>query len=94
MKHFTPEARKFETWLCLIGYVEMFRNINDVQRQFIRRHGMMLPGELIRYMDGLVARTLLLRRTPEKATDQTQGSRIAGGPLQLHGDSTWKNSKN
>ena len=43
----------------LIGYVEMTRNINSVHRQFIRRNGMMLPGELIRYMDHLVARTLL-----------------------------------
>jgi hypothetical protein len=59
MKQFTPEARRFETWLRLIGYVETTRNINDVHRQFIRREGMMLPGELIGYMDRLVTRTLL-----------------------------------
>ena len=52
MKQFTPEARRFEMWL--IGYVETTRNINEVHRQFIRREGMMLPGELIRYMDCLV----------------------------------------
>jgi len=52
MKQFTREARRFEMWL--IGYVETTRNINDVHRQFIRREGMMLPGELIRYMDCLV----------------------------------------
>ena len=39
MKQFTPEARRFETWLRLIGYVETTRNINDVHRQFIRREG-------------------------------------------------------
>ena len=88
MKHFTPETRRFETWLGLIGYTEMFRNINDVHRQFIRRHGMMLPGELIRYMDGLVARTLLLQRRREKSANQ------AGGPslsrcCQPQGGSTW-----
>jgi hypothetical protein len=59
MKQFTPEARRFDAWLGLIGYVEMTRNINSVHRQFIRRNGMMLPGELIGYMDHLVARTLL-----------------------------------
>ena len=59
MKQFTPEVRRFETWLRLIGYVETTRNINDVHRQFIRREGMMLPGELIRYMDRLVTRRLL-----------------------------------
>ncbi len=94
MKHFTPEARSFETWLRLIGYVETTRNINDVHRQFIRLHGMMLPGELICYMNRLVARTLLLQRSREKGTNQTQGSPTAGGSLQLHGDSVWKNSKN
>jgi hypothetical protein len=94
MKHFTPEARRFETWLQLIGYVETTRNINDVHRQFIRLHGMMLPGELIRYMDRLVARTLMLQGSREKNTNQTHGSLSAGGSLQLHGDSRWKNSKN
>ena len=82
MKHFTPEHRKFETWLGLIGYAEMFRNINDVHRQFIRCHGMMLPGELIRYMDHLVARTLLLQRDRENTANQTKG------------DSKWKKSQN
>jgi hypothetical protein len=62
MKQFTPEARRFETWLRLIGYVETTRNINDVHRQFIRREGMMLPGELIGYMDRLVTRTLLAQQ--------------------------------
>ncbi len=59
MKQFTPEDRRFETWLRLVGYVETVRNINDVHRQFIRREGLMLPGELIRCMDRLVAQTLL-----------------------------------
>jgi len=65
MKQFTPEARRFEAWLGLVGYTDMFRNINDVHRQFIRRHGMMLPGELIRYMNHLVARTLLSEQRKE-----------------------------
>ena len=82
MKNFTPEAARFEKWLRLIGYIEMFRNINDVHRQFIRREGMMLPGELIRYMDGLVAHTLLLQRSRENAVKET------------HGGSRWKNSQN
>jgi len=59
IKQFTPEARSFEEWLRLIGYVETTRNINAVHRQFIKRDGMMLPGQLIRYMDRLVAQTLL-----------------------------------
>ena len=59
MKHFTPEARRFEAWLRLIGYVETTRNVNTVHRQFVKREGRMLPGELIRYMDRLVAQTLL-----------------------------------
>src|SRR5215472_8981389 len=71
MKTFTPEVRRFEEWLRLIGYVEMYRNINDVHRQFIRREGMMLPGDLIRYMDGLVAHTLLLQRRRENAVKET-----------------------
>jgi hypothetical protein len=65
MKQFTPDLRRFDTWLGLIGYVEMTRNINAVHRQFIRREGMMLPGELIRYMDQLVARTLLSEQRKE-----------------------------
>jgi hypothetical protein len=63
MKHFTPEVRRFEEWLRLIGYVEMYRNINDVHRQFIRREGTMVPGQLIRYMDHLVTRTLLSQQS-------------------------------
>jgi hypothetical protein len=93
MKHFTPEARRFETWLRLIGYVETTRSISDVHRQFIRLHGMMLPGELIRYMDRLVARTLMSQRSREKGTNQTHGGPSAGCSRQLHGDSRWKNSK-
>ena len=59
IRTFSPNPRQFAGWLRLIGYVETTRNINDVHRQFIRREGMMLPGELIRYMDRLVTRTLL-----------------------------------
>jgi hypothetical protein len=59
IRTFSPNPRLFAAWLGLIGYVETTRNINDVHRQFIRREGMMLPGELIRYMDRLVAQTLL-----------------------------------
>lgn len=90
MKHFTPDARRFEEWLRLIGYVEMFRNINDVHRQFIRRQAMMLPGELIRYMDCLVARTLVSQRNRK----QSHESLSARDSRQQHGDSRWKNSKN
>ena len=31
----------------MIGYVETTRNINAVHRQFIKREGIMLPGQLI-----------------------------------------------
>jgi hypothetical protein len=72
MKQFTPEVRRFEAWLRLIGYVETTRNINDVHRQFIRREGMMLPGELIRYMDRLVTRTLLSQQ--KAATSRSASS--------------------
>jgi hypothetical protein len=85
MKHFTPESRRFETWLGLIGYVEMFRNINDVHRQFVRRRGLMLPGELIRYMDRLVARTLLMQRSRVTAASTT--------PTQI-GERKWTNRSN
>jgi hypothetical protein len=71
MKQFTPEVRRFETWLRLIGYIETTRNINDVHRQFIRREGMMLPGELIGYMDNLVTRTLL---SQQKAANSRSAS--------------------
>jgi hypothetical protein len=74
MKQFTPEVRRFETWLRLIGDIETTRNINDVHRQFIRQQGMMLPGELIGYMDRLVARTLL---SQQKAATSQSASRIA-----------------
>jgi hypothetical protein len=62
IRTFSPNARQFVGWLRLIGYVETTRNINDVHRQFIRREGLMLPGELIGYMDRLVTRTLLSRQ--------------------------------
>lgn len=94
MKNFTPEVRRFEEWLRLIGYVEMYRNINDVHRQFIRREGMMLPGELIRYMDGLVAQTLLLQRRREDGTNQTHRTPSAGYSRQPNGGFRWKNSQN
>jgi hypothetical protein len=63
IRTFSPNPRQFAGWLRLIGYVETTRNINGVHRQFIRREGMMLPGELIGYMDRLVARTLLSQQT-------------------------------
>jgi hypothetical protein len=90
MKHFTPKARTFETWLGLIGYAGMFRNINDVHRQFIRLGGMMLPGELIRYMDHLVARTLLSQRNEEKAMNACQRNPSPTG-FRQHGEFRWKN---
>ena len=71
IRTFSPNPHQLAGWLRLIGYVETTRNINDVHRQFIRREGMMLPGELIRYMDRLVARTLLSQQkapTPRPAS--------------------------
>jgi hypothetical protein len=59
MMQFTPEVCWFETWLKLIGYVETTRNIYAVLRLFIQREGMMLPGQLIRYTDRLVAHKLV-----------------------------------
>ena len=74
IRTFSPNPRLFAAWLGLIGYVETTRNINDVHRQFIRREGMMLPGELIRYMDRLVARTLM---SQQKATPSRSASSVA-----------------
>jgi hypothetical protein len=72
IRTFSPNPRQFAGWLRLIGYVEMTRNINDVHGQFIRREGMMLPGELIRYMDRLVTRTLLSQQ--KAATSRSASS--------------------
>jgi len=72
IRTFSPNPRQFAAWLGLIGYVETTRNINDVHRQFIRREGMMLPGELIRYMDRLVTRTLLSQQ--KAATSRSASS--------------------
>jgi hypothetical protein len=62
IRTFSPTPRQFAGWLRFVGYVETIRNVNAVHRQFIRREGMMLPGELIRYMDRLVTRTMLSQR--------------------------------
>jgi len=52
----------------------------------------MLPGELIRYMDGLVARTL--HRTRQGNTNNGQGSPSGGAFRQLYGGARWANSQN
>ena len=81
IRTFSPSPRQFAGWLRLIGYVETTRNINDVHRQFIRREGMMLPGELIGYMDRLVTRTML---SQQKATTSRPASSAAAGSLSGH----------
>jgi hypothetical protein len=63
IRTFSPSPRQFAGWLRLV---------NDVHRQFIRREGMMLPGELIRYMDRLVARTLMFQQ--KAATSRSASS--------------------
>jgi hypothetical protein len=68
------EVFRFAGWLRLVGYVETTRNINSVHRQFMRREGLMLPGELIRYMDRLVAQTLL---SQQKAATSRSASSVA-----------------
>jgi hypothetical protein len=67
MKNFTPERRRFNDWLELVGYTETTRCINDTTRAFIRYHGLMFPGQLVRYMNHAVNRTLIRIRKAEES---------------------------
>ena len=72
IRAFTPERRRFERWLDLIGYVETVHCVNASANEFIRNHGLMLPGQLIRFMDRAVIRVLRKKKAEQASKEVIQ----------------------
>lgn len=67
MNTFTPERKRFDDWLQMIGYAETNRCINEATCEFIRCQGLMFPRQLITFMDRAVTRASIRLRKAEKS---------------------------
>jgi hypothetical protein len=64
IRTYLPEKRQFVGWLSLVGYTEVFRAVNDTIRLHIKYEATrpLKPGQLIRYMDQCLTKTMLLNK--------------------------------
>lgn len=66
VRTFTPDIMQFAAWLRMVGYTEVTRAVNDVARFFIKREGVLLPGQLIRAMDRNVTHAMLRQKAAQR----------------------------
>lgn len=59
IRTFLPNQKTIADWLRLGGYAEVTRAINDTIRLWIKYNGNLRPGQLLRYTEQQITKSLL-----------------------------------